>query len=114
MLVQRTPSGDVATNERYLRALVLDSLGRGEAPFASHGFYTRYLDDTVRPERRLGMECGFAWAESADLIVVGVDLGISSGMEEGISRWQRTGKPIEHRSLDGWPKAEPRQQGLAL
>jgi len=64
----------------YLKACVLDSLGRGEAPFASHGFYTQYLEDKEQIDRDTGMACGRVWAESADVIAFYVDYGMSPGM----------------------------------
>jgi len=73
------PTG-LKMNEEYLKACVFDSLSRGEAPFASHGFYTYYLKDTEPQERAQGMACGKAWAENADIIAFYVDQGMSPGM----------------------------------
>ena len=83
----------------YAREAMLDCLNRGEAPFASHLFYTKVLDDTISDERRLGMEAGFAWSTVAELVAVYNDLGISSGMEEGMARAKALGIPVEYRSL---------------
>ena len=69
-------------NKKYLEACIFDSLGRGEAPFASHGFYTHFLKDTEPAEREKGMECGRAWAESADIVAFYVDYDMSPGMLE--------------------------------
>ena len=80
VIIESPYAGDVARNKRYLAACVRDSLMRGEAPFASHGFYTQYLDDTEPAERNLGMECGFAWAQGATKRVFYTDLGESGGM----------------------------------
>ena len=86
-------------NAEYLKAAMLDSLDRGEAPYASHALYTQFLDDDIPGERRLGMEAGFAWGSRADEIVVYTDLGISRGMREGIARALTSGKHVEYRSL---------------
>lgn len=86
-------------NADYLKAAMLDSLDRGEAPYASHALYTQFLDDDIPGERRLGMEAGFAWGARADEIVVYTDLGISRGMREGIARALASGKHVEYRSL---------------
>lgn len=75
---------DVATE--YLKSCMLDSIGHGEAPFASHQLYTLVLDDTVPHERELGMELGFAWGAKASRCAVYIDHGISEGMKEGIRR----------------------------
>jgi len=66
--------------EDYLTNCIYDSLSRGEAPFASHGFYTKWLKDSVPQERAQGMACGKAWAESADVVAFYVDHGMSPGM----------------------------------
>ena len=86
-------------NAEYLKAAMLDSLDRGEAPYASHALYTQFLDDDIPGERRLGMEAGFAWGSRADEIAVYTDLGISRGMREGIARALANGKRVDFRSL---------------
>jgi len=93
----------------YLKACVFDSLGKGEAPFASHGFYTQYLDDKKQMDRDAGMLCGKAWAGSADTIAFYVDYGMSPGMIEMLkwlfeslrSRLTMYPNP-EIRSLPNW------------
>ena len=92
-------AGDVERNRRYLRACIADSLRRGEAPFASHGFYTEHLDDLDPEQRRQGMAAGFAWQAVADVVAVYYDLGISDGMSQGIARGTIGGPPIDYRLL---------------
>jgi len=75
-------------NINYARACMRDSLSRGEAPFASHIIYGWILDDHKDDERRRGMEAGFEWGRTAELIAVYVDNGISPGMEEAIERYK--------------------------
>lgn len=67
----------------YLWAACLDSIRRGEAPFASHGFYTRFLNDTIPEERSIGIACGLAWGKKAKRIAFYIDLGWSPGMVLG-------------------------------
>ena len=86
-------------NTLYLEKCILDSLSRGEAPFASHGFYTNWLDDTKEEERKLGMEAGFAWGECAELIAVYYDYGVSKGMAQGIIKANSFHKKIVFRKL---------------
>jgi hypothetical protein len=86
-------------NIAYARKCISDSIKRGEAPFASHMLYPGSLDDLKPEERKLGMECGFAWGEKADKVAVYVDRGISDGMVEGIKRHEKNGLEIEYRSL---------------
>ena len=97
-----TRAAQQALHERYLKAAIADSLSRGEAPFASHGFYTQVLDDADPVQRRQGMEAGFSWGSAAQRVAVYIDLGISDGMWEGIDRAQRAGTHVVSRRLDGF------------
>lgn len=72
--------------KKYLALAIADSLERGEAPFASHGFYTLYLDDSIQEERKKGICAGFAWGKVAELVAIYADYGISAGMKAGIKR----------------------------
>ena len=71
ILLESPFAGDVEANKKYAAEAVRDSLRRGEAPFASHLFYTQFLDDDIPAERSLGIE-----------------------------RAHKEGRPIEYRSLD--------------
>ncbi len=96
-------AGEIERNKKYARACVRDSLLREESPFASHLLHTQagILNDQTPSERRLGIEAGLAWGSVADATVVYHDLGISSGMEQGIARAQREGRAVEYRLLRG-------------
>lgn len=89
-------------NITYLRRCLRDSLMRGEAPFASHAIYTQYgvLDDEFADERALGIAAGISWGSTADLVVVYIDRGISSGMIQGIVAATVRRARIEVRALD--------------
>ena len=96
---------EVARNIKYVRACMRDSLERGEAPFASHALYTQpgVLDDDVPSERRWGMEAGFDIGEIFDLRVFYADLGMTSGMQEGMEKARLKGQSVEERLLgDDW------------
>lgn len=95
-----TASG-LVRNQRYLAAAITDSLERGEAPFAGHGFYTRYLNDRDESARRTGIRLHLSWIHRADLVAVYTDLGISKGMSQGITRATILGITIEERKLGG-------------
>jgi len=84
---------------QYLSKAIMHSLGKNEAPFASHGFYTYYLDDEVDEERRKGICAGFAWGEVAQLVAVYADYGISRGMKAGVAKWKVYDIPIEERLI---------------
>lgn len=91
--------GGEAKYERYLERCIADSIGRGEAPFASHKMYTDALDDSVLAERELGMALGFAWRRSAIRTVVYEDYGVSSGMQEGIDDATAIGQDVDRRLI---------------
>lgn len=97
-------AGNVEENVRYLRACMQDCLLRGEAPFASHALYTLegVLDDEVPEQRRLGMDAGFEINARLDATVVYTDLGMSTGMEEGIQRALDDQRTVEYRTLLCW------------
>lgn len=106
VIIESPYGGNVERNERYARACVADSLSRGEAPFASHLLYTQpgVLDDSVPEERAQGIQAGFAWRAGARTVVY-TDLGVSTGMVEGIHHAQSIGSDIEYRTLGGeWAK----------
>lgn len=107
-VIESPYAGDVVRNLAYLKAAMKDSLGRGEAPFASHLLYTGVLNDEIPEERALGIAAGFAWGEAADKIAVYSDLGISSGMEQGLKVAEDRGRIIERRSLKEWASAGER------
>ena len=99
VIIESPYAGDVETNLLYLKLCITDSLNRGEAPFASHGFYTLVLDDTVPEQRTAGMEAGWAWMLRADLVAVYGDLGVSKGMMDGWSRAESCGIQVVKRNL---------------
>jgi hypothetical protein len=98
------PTQDVIdSNIAYARSALRASLLRGEAPMASHLLYTQagVLDDTIPAERTLGIDAGLAWREAAEASVVYADRGISRGMVYGIKAAEKSGLPVEPRSLHG-------------
>jgi hypothetical protein len=103
VLLESPYAGDTERNLRYLRACMRDCLLRGEAPFASHALYTQpgVLQDEVPTERALGIEAGLQWGRMAARTVVYADLGISRGMEQGVSRARAEGRGVEFRHLGG-------------
>lgn len=96
---------ELSRNLAYLRALMFDCVQRGEAPLAMHGLLTQVFDDRIPEERRTGIRCHLAWARVADMIIVGIDGGVSPGMIEGIKSHERDGIVVEQRSLPGWREA---------
>ena len=101
VIIESPYAGDVERNKKYLAVCVNDSLNRKEYPFASHGFYTQYLDDENPDERKLGMCAGFEWMRAAEKVAVYVDFGISEGMMRGIEWANSYGITIEVREIGG-------------
>lgn len=93
----------VEFHEWYLAACLRDSLMRGEAPFASHGLYTRrgVLKDRDKDERRMGIEAGFAFRSVTTVTAVYMDLGMTTGMVAGIEDAAKAGRRVEERRLGG-------------
>ena len=91
-------------NVRYARALMRDSLMRGEIPIASHLLYTQpgILRDWIPEERSLGINAGFAWGRHAVKRIIGLNRGWSSGMRLGVDSAKNLGQKIEYRRLPGW------------
>lgn len=103
VLLESPYAGDVARNEAYARAAMLDCFRRGEYPFASHLLYTQpgVLRDDDPIERETGINAGLAWGELAARTVVYADHGITRGMQRGIERARELGRPVEIRYLRG-------------
>lgn len=93
---------EIKRNEEYVREAVADCLSRGEIPFASHILYTQpgVLEDTQSAQRRLGIEAGLITGLICQKTVLYEDLGITPGMEEGISRAEKAGRVVEERGIN--------------
>lgn len=107
---------EIARNERYLDRCIRDSIDRGEAPYASHGFFTKpgRLDDNKPEQRRQGIEAGLEWGAVAQRCAVYDDHDVTAGMAEGIARHRARGLEIEYRRIGAEPDvAIPPQSGAA-
>ena len=98
-VIESPLAGDFARNLRYARLCAIDCVRRGESPYASHLFFTQFLNDASPEDRALGMRAALAWYDVADLAAVYRDLGISGGMSAGLERHRTNGIPIEYRNL---------------
>jgi hypothetical protein len=89
-------------NVLYSRRCVMDSLSRGESPYASHLLYAQrgMLDDKDQDQRMRGIEAANVWLEVCDFIAVYGDLGVSTGMLFGIVKAAHLNKPIHLRWID--------------
>ena len=102
----RLPDGgkvtiDEDTNIKYALTCARWCSDRGLAPFASHLFYTQYLDDTNPQDRKLGIESGFAWAQVAGRRLFFVDRGFSSGMVWGYKNAEELNQMTQVIKLGG-------------
>lgn len=99
VLILSPYKGDIDRNVAYARRCMLDSMGRWEAPFASHLLYTQILNDGNPAERALGFQCEAAWSGFAQLLAVYTDMGISPGMKKTMEKLKGV-IPIVLRTLD--------------
>jgi hypothetical protein len=101
VILESPYAGDVLFNEAYARACMHDVLMQGDTVYASHLLYTQpgVLDDGQPWERDYGIQAGHAWLLGANLSVVYMDLGFSSGMIAGISAARKCGVELDFRTL---------------
>lgn len=107
VIIESPYRGEVDKHLQYARACVNHALRIGEAPIASHLLYTQHgiLDDNNEPDRLLGMASGWAWYQVAHACVVYTDLGITSGMIEGMNQATNYRVQIDYRRLgDKWQR----------
>lgn len=86
VIIESPFQGDEERNLSYVRAACRDSVLAGENPFASHLFYTQFLDDSKTDERKLGIDLGFDMWDGANKIIFYVDYGMSPGMKEALEK----------------------------
>jgi len=85
-------SGNILKSHRY----ATHQLSMGRAPFAPHGYYTQFLDDTKEVDRQLGIIAAQAYLATSDRVAVYIVGGaISEGMELEIILAIDLGKEIE-------------------
>jgi len=94
-------AGNFRRNVRYAQLCMLDSLKRGEAPYASHLLYPQVFDDLDEDQRRIGMQAGHVWLRQAELVALYIDFGMSRGMSMAEALAVKLGKPTTQRWLVG-------------
>lgn len=94
-------TNELVRNRNYLKECILDSISRGEAPFAGHGFYTQYLNDRDPRSRALGMRLSRTFLYKAALVAVYLDYGWTPGMRVGVDLARRHAVPVEERRING-------------
>lgn len=87
--------GDVSANVAFAMQICREVALAGDAPFAPHLLFPRWLDDEVPAEREAGITAGLAWLEVADeLLVAGT---VTDGMRREIEAASELGIPITFR-----------------
>lgn len=104
----------IKRNMQYAREACNHCVIRGENPFASHIFYTQFLDDADPLQRAIGIEMGFARWDDAEKIVFYLDYGLSPGMQKALARAFAMGLPIERRFIRQERRADPIAPGLSI
>lgn len=89
----------VRHNIKYAKLCMKDCLSREEAPFASHLLYTQVLRDSIKGERKQGIEAGLSWGLHAEKTVVYCDYGITEGMKKGIEIARIRNKEIHYKFI---------------
>lgn len=90
---------EVERNLEYAHHCCANALSRKEVPYASHMFFTQFLDDRVPAEREIGMTAGYAMWRGAARIAFYLDKGWSPGMLRAKARADRLKIPIDCRTL---------------
>jgi len=99
VIVESPLAGDFKRNRRYALWCAYHCRARGEASYASHLYFTQFLDDKNPDDRIFGIEAGAAVAlRAGDLFAFYLDLGWSPGMRAQNERIARH-TPSEERYL---------------
>lgn len=98
-VVESPYAGDIKSNLKYLKGLLLWCAKFGYAPWASHAVYTQkgVLIDEIPEERTAGIEAGLLVASFAQYTILGTEKGISRGMQYGVANAQRAGRQIIYK-----------------
>lgn len=99
VIIESPFAGDRTANGSYLNACLRDSWLRGELPFASHGFFPRFLNEDDEAERRAGIEAGYRFWAFAEAIIFYVDHGMSEGMSLAYTLATKEDRIIKKRTL---------------
>lgn len=84
---------------RYALRATKDSLGKNEAPLASHLFYSEVLNVRNPIERDIGLQSQLTWLKAADIVAVYLDFGITPAMQVAINAAVLKNKRIEYRTI---------------
>lgn len=68
LIIESPYAGDVDTNVAFCRNICHFAVLNGYSPYASHLFFTQFLDDNDLDERKLGIDAGLAWSEGVKVV----------------------------------------------
>ena len=100
VIIESPYKGNVEENIEYAKQCMLDSIKRGECPFASHLLYTQVLDDSNADERSSGIALGMEVTKRADLVAIYTDNGVTQGMDLGLRFAKENNIKFEYRTLN--------------
>jgi len=99
VILESPYAGHRALHDSYVTMAIRHSVMLRESPYASHVMLTASLDDKVPIERFLGIDRGWMWHSSADLIVFYGDFGISGGMWKTAAEVAKKPIPVACRTI---------------
>lgn len=85
----------VEDNVKFALAICAFAVDIGYAPFASHLFYTQFLDEET--DRELGIHLGWIWGKLADEVWLcrrSTDQKFSKGVSEAWNHWLGVDQPV--------------------
>jgi len=105
VIIESPFSGDTKGNLDYLFRACRDCLERREVPYASHGFFTQFLDDNIPEDRLFGITAGYSMWQATNKIVFYCDRGWSYGMQQALERANKLGYVVEQRYIENHQEA---------
>lgn len=101
VIIESPLAGAFERNRRYALWCAYHCRTRGEASYASHLYYTQFLDDRSAEDRAFGIAAGTALSKFGSLIAFYIDRGWSTGMADQRDRILQgdLNMPYEHRQL---------------
>lgn len=96
VVVESPYAGDVDKNTAFAQNVCRWCVEEGYNPYASHLFFTQFLDDNDPDERATGIACGLEWGKNADRVVVALRPGedMSRGMARGVDAHVERGAEV--------------------
>lgn len=92
-------SAEIEAHISYAQELTRNAFELGFVPVVPHLMYPGALDDDVQSERAAGIYAGHRLMEACELIIVGLDYGISTGMTADIAQAEEFGLTQVHVRL---------------